>query len=255
MGYPIKPRVPRIKWSDSLTKGIIFNTPFYERGGTSAKDIVNKKNCSFGGISNPTWTSHVPGSGLKFNGTPGATTTTSYVVASTSKILASLVNSSLFIIIRTSTNYSGMTNGITLWSERASSGNDIWKLEIPGETSPAVANSIDFVHRDDAGTLDFIRSATVAKINDGKIHFIGFSKRGTSLILYVDGFQYFTGTLTGNDTMTNAIQTYLGGDLGDNTSNYDGNMFQVVAWNRTLLPQEFKQLYSNSWRIYNQESD
>jgi hypothetical protein len=224
-----------INWSNPLSQGLRIAIPMSEGSGAPFDYARNTKS-SFGGST--TWTKQLPGLGLSFS--------SSYVLVNSGKILAGQVNSSVFAIIKSS----GVgSNGTPIYCERASSGNDIYKLQLRNDGGGTVG-SLYFTYRDDAGTLTQIAASTA--LTDDKVHVVGVTKRGTAIVLYVDGIQVQTGTLTGNDTMTNTIEARIGADAGDAATFFVGSMYHLLGWNRVILPNEAKELYVNSWQIYQQ---
>jgi hypothetical protein len=244
----IKPISPVIGRSSPLAKGLLFALPMFERGGVTTAEVLTKTPKSFGGSVNPSWIMDDFGPGLDFNGVPG-NTTTSYVVSSTTPVMATLVNSSLLVIFKTASNFTN-ANGVSLYSERSDGGEDIWKFDIGGDTGLSVQNHLQFIHRDDDDTLTLIRDSGVADINDGKIHVGVVTKEGTLITIYLDGVSYLSGSVDGTDTLTDAVQAYIGGDLGDNEANYPDYIYQVIGWNRTLLPWEVRSISKDPWQIY-----
>ncbi len=149
-----------------------------------------------------------------------------YILVKSGAVLATQTNASIEVWFKTS---AGGTTAQCLYCERAASGNDIWKLEL-ADTS----RKIQFTHRDDAGTLNFITSTTAA-LNDGVWHHVVMTKAGTAIILYVDGVSVKTGSLTGNNTYTNAgLESRIAGDKGDSSVFLNGLICNVAAYTATL---------------------
>ena len=160
-------------------------------------------------------------------------------IATATAILASRVNSSVVLWMK-STCLPDPTNIPALYSERASTGNDIWKLEIVNGTK-----ALRFTHRDDAGTLDSKTNASGISVVNGKWHMVTLTKAGTAINLYVDTVLDLSATLTGSDTMTNSIYPIVGGDQHDATCLYTGLIDEVSLWTRTLSISEIQDLYYN----------
>jgi hypothetical protein len=101
-----------------------------------------------------------------------------------------------------------------IYTERAASGNDILKLEFGGTgTGGASAGVITLTYRDDAGTLNRIN--TPLAYDDNGWHHVAVTKDNTAVVIYVDGVQRTTGTLTATDTFTNSgLEAWIAGDKG-----------------------------------------
>lgn len=61
-----KPLAPIINGNNPSTRGLIFNVPFFERGGANVKDLLST---NFGMTGSPAWSNNVFGSKVTFNGT------------------------------------------------------------------------------------------------------------------------------------------------------------------------------------------
>lgn len=175
------------------------------------------------------------GYALSFAGNLG----TSYVINKTNKIIATFTNASISLWFKTRTTGNPSGNGYALYAERAASGNDIWKVDMFG--SGGDIGKVGLTHRDDAGTLTQLKS--VATYNDTNIHHLVITKSGTSIVIYVDKV-LASGTLSGNDTLTNAgLEAWSGGDKGDNLANFDGTIDDIRLYNATLTANDVANLY------------
>lgn len=111
--------------------------------------------------------------------------------------------------------------GVTIYSERGSAGNDIWKLAFDDN-----ADSCEFIHRDSAGVLSRVQFTTPETA--GVWAHVGFAKSGTGVTCYRNGASDGTGTLNGSDTLTAAsTESRIGGDLGDSSADYNGLISEV----------------------------
>ncbi len=172
-----------------------------------------------------------------------------YVTASTTKILASLVNSSVSMWVKNSLTVASTTaNDFTLYSERAASGNDIWKFDVDsGKAVPGNIGKLEFTHRDDSGTLDFLAAQTTVTVNDNTWHFVELTKSGSSIVIYVDGVSRGSASLSGNNTMTDSISDFFALDkLGDpNFTQYVGAMDEMRLSNTNRVQNWVTTEYNN----------
>lgn len=172
------------------------------------------------------------GTCLNFNGT------TAFVLLKTAFILGGQTNATLIVWINTTRIPPNGSVLPTIYSERASSGNDIFKLEIN------TTGRIRLTYRDDAGTLNQPTNNSGIIVNDGKWHMVAVTKIGTALVLYVDGVSDNSSVLTATDTFTNAnTQVRLGHDLPDASSWYFDYMDEVILYTRGLTPTEIANIF------------
>lgn len=173
------------------------------------------------------------GAALSFNGS------SSYVLVKSGFLLGGQANSSVSMWIQNSQAVPG--GGIALYAERASSGNDIYKVEIRNGS-----NSLGFTFRDTAGTLSQPHGTVV--INDGKKHHLVITKAGKTIKGYVDNVLDFTSTVTTSDTLTNTgIESRLGSDKGDSSAWFAGIIDEVQLYSRALTPEEVTSLYNGQY--------
>jgi hypothetical protein len=126
----------------------------------------------------------------------------------------------------------GTSNGYPLYAERGATGNDIWKLEMSGDVAGGHIGKLQITYRDDAGTLDFIKSNGV--VNDGQWHHIAITKSGTTVVFYIDGSSSGGGTLSAGNTFTGTVESRIGSDKGDNTALYTGLVDEIRLYNTVL---------------------
>src|SRR5882724_9700439 len=60
----ITPRLPVIDWKNPLAKGLVFDVPMFENGGTIAREIASKISGTFN--NSPTWSLDRYGQNLNF---------------------------------------------------------------------------------------------------------------------------------------------------------------------------------------------
>lgn len=173
------------------------------------------------------------GTALSFPGTE-----TAYALLKNGAILSALANSSISMWINTSAL--GNTNGSALYSERAPSGNDIWKLRIANGSS-----HLSFLRRDDAGNFDNGVAFTSATVSDGLWHNIVLTKAGTAVNIYVDNVLSGSATLTSTDTLTSGtITSQLGKDDSQTLQSYTGLMDEVRLYNVALGTTDIATLFA-----------
>jgi hypothetical protein len=162
-----------------------------------------------------------------------------YVDLGNTYLLAGQTNASISFWLKTF-NTITVSNELTPYCERATSGNDIFKIELQS------TGRLRFTYRDTANTLNQLSSSTSRVLNDNEWHHVVLTKSGTAITLYVDGRVDFTGTLTATDTLTNANQRVrIGGDAQDSNVYYGGRIAaDFKLYRRALSSEEVTMLYN-----------
>lgn len=222
----------------SLANNIIGYYKFDENSGTTTADATsNRAAGTWNGTLGSEWATGKINSGGNFNGTDN------YVVVQSGYLLGTKTNATWAGWIKTNQTPGG--GGGAIYSERAASGNDIWKIEIAGSSNPNSQGALQFTHRDDANTLNQPGTGTFL-VNDNNWHHVALVKSGTSITIYIDGISRGTGTLTGTDTLTDASPSCrFGTDIQDGTAWYKGLIDEVGMWLRALSAAEVALLYNN----------
>lgn len=224
-----------------FARGLVGCWLFNEGGGNQAVDLSGNQN--HGTLVTPDWAASRNSFALNFDGA----TSGDYVTVKTTKVIADSLNSSVLAWIKTTSG--GQNNGNAIYCERTGTGNDIWKFD--SLDAARSSNGIQFVHRDDAGSLTFVYAVTEIVINDGIWHFVAVTKAGTSITLYVDGVVDTTGTLSGSDNFTDAgIESWIGGDKADGLSRWPGLIDSLWTYNRALSAVEIAYLYRESYAMF-----
>lgn len=164
---------------------------------------------------------------------------TQYIIAKSTGGIIAGVNWTISVWMNTTVTFIGPQRAI--YSERASSGTDIIKLDFQDSTSQTQA----FITlRNDNGTLLQTRGAT--SINDGIWHYVVGVKSGTSVFLYVDGNQdNTTGVWGGTDSYTDSLQSWIGADPGDTNSRFLGSLDEVRLSTSARSADSIKTEYNN----------
>lgn len=171
----------------------------------------------------------------------------SYVLNKTSAIVGGGSAWTVSAWIRPSVNTT--VDGIATYCERASSGNDILKIDGFDEGAGNVSNKAFFItYRNDAGTLLQCRGNHTDIYTDGQWHHVAGVFNGSTIQLYVDGVANgsacsWSGS---NNNFTNAgIQSWTGNDIADATNAaFNGGVDEVRIYNRALSSSDITQLYN-----------
>ena len=162
-------------------------------------------------------------------------------------ILSNLADCSYFVWVSNVTSSDDAPNGDTTYCERPS-GTPIWKFTTHGDSVDEGTPS--FVHRDNSSNLTRVHCTT--SIEDGGMHLVGFTKKGTALRYFVDGKFTNSATLNGNDTLT-TDDPCIGADLtGVSTTGVNELMYSHYAWARALSDEEAHRIYdpTSRWDIF-----
>lgn len=197
-------------------------------GGLYAQDVM--------GLYHGTFSNTVSGAAGLLKSDPDQATTFSgtgtYIQVSAALILGAMVNSSVVVWL----NASAQAADKILYGERNAAGNDIWEFGMQATTGRPI-----FTHRTDSATLDQLATTSGTYTANGT-HMFAVTKAGTALLMYADGAQVFSGTLTGNDTLTQASLSQIGADSVG--ANFPGVLDEVALFNRTITAAEIARLYS-----------
>ena len=171
---------------------------------------------------------------------PGVTTfsSTAYWKIGNGVLLGNKSTFSIFAGWKVSSTINGGT-GRAIYSERATSGNDICKL-----TWGTSAEVLRVVYRDDAGTLTNTNSAGSVPVNTYNV--VGTVRTSdTSFATWINGQRDSTFSPAGmTATFTNAnMQRWIGNDAAATTSSCsDGIVNWVACWTRDLSATEIAAL-------------
>jgi len=222
----IKPSLPILDRSNPLTKGLVACYPFFERGGTTLRDISGNNN--HGTLTNmdpaTAWVKTPMGSGLKFNGV------NNYVVVPNSASL----NFTQFTIeawIKTSQT----TIAMIVQKYASASPNYGYALAM----NTVTANQINMWVGGGAWT-----SASFTW--DGNWHHVAGSYDGVTVRVYVDGVLLASQAQTHNQSN----EPLHIGSFGSAGYFFNGTIIVGDICNRVLTNKQIAQLYADPWAMY-----
>lgn len=167
------------------------------------------------------------------------------VQVSTSRIIAGLDNSTAFAAYSRDGATTATGSGRAFYCERSES-TQIFKFGIKN-FSPVT--EVSFTFRNSSSQL--INSATSATINASlALNTAALVTKGSaSRTIYADG--------VGNENTTNYANSFTAandcricGDAVDPASFYNGGVFYIALWGRSLSAEEIKELSKNPWQIF-----
>jgi len=136
-------------------------------------------------------------------------------------------------------NVNSASSGGAMYCERASSGNDIFKID---NGSNFDGFTVGFVQRNDAGNLTQIKTS-VSILNSNWTN-ICVTNNANAITVYINGVSKATGTIT-NSTLTNSgLDARIASDKGDLTQGYNGFISVCQLYNRALTSTEVAQNFN-----------
>lgn len=221
-----------VNFGHPFARGLVGCWLMNEGGGKGIYDLANKNNGIFQATTS--WKSGIKGIATNYNGTDD------WIKVSPSKILSGL--SQFSIIGGIQTTASNIAGGRAIYCERApAGGNDIVKLD-------SLENNVGFiVYRNDGGTLT--RSFGTTVINNGMYHLLCGVRDSAGCKFYTDGKLEDSDARVGNDNLTNAVDSRIGGDPQGVTNDYSGLIFFIYLYNRAIIHSEIRSLYEAPYQF------
>jgi len=231
--FSTKPQLPVLNLKHPLVKGLLFDAPFFERGGSITRELRYR---TTGALTNsPTWKIGSAGLAIDFG---GATQALTYTTTS-QQALTSFVSFEFLLFTRTNTG--------RIFDKRGAAFR--YAIQYDG----AAANDLKFFagFSGTNGTWDTpAASFPLNQINHVAIVYDHTSTASVPII-YINNIKQSVTTTTppvgtGNTDGTNL---HVGNNSTPN-SNMDGYLYYMRYWNRLLSRSEVNKLYNNPWCIY-----
>ena len=190
--------------------------------------------------------------------TPGTDRNNGLILA-TGALLGPMQKSTVLAIANTSAGIipaGGLTTdgligagGNALYSERAPTGNDIYKLGLAATGGPTL--NAEFVYRNDGGNILQQRVNIGTASADGRMLAIAAVKSGTAHSVYCNTVSSVGTSGSASSAFTNAnIQRRIGSDVADGTCAWNGQILLVAGWSRALSADEIAGLRDNPWQLF-----
>lgn len=221
-----KPIIPIIDWSNPISKGLVLDVEFFERGGQNIQDLVSKVKTTVSGTLSR---------GSDINGAVRVFSRTQYINIPDSTLLDFTAGCTVHALIKLSNTDPNNT--------------------IISKRSAYDATGIPFELNCDGQTISWRVIGSSANQTTGNINSIGIwyhivgTWDGATQKLYRDGIELLSQSRSGTITANNATAT-IGGLPSAGGEQFGGSMSFVRVWNRGLSPSEIKQLYKNPWAHY-----
>lgn len=231
----IKPSNPIINWGNPITKGLVFDAPFFEGAGGKSFNLVQNIQGVF--TNSPTWQGGLYGKELSF-GSLGGNTAVSYTT-NDNRINSTLMSyEAVFKIHASAGQYRRPIHVGPAYP------NARWDWEIDG--------GFKFNAPRSGGTDGNWRISTpTTEVYHHCVITMDWSSNSNVPRIYVDGKeQSVTTNLTPTLTPQNANNIVT---IGNETALNQGWGKPIVytrLWDRLLTPTEVKQLYIDPWCIY-----
>lgn len=224
----LKPRIPTINWENPITKGLFINIPFFEKGGLTTLETINKIT---GTITGATWISDIYGPALSF---AGGASTNNVVITRTIQVLRSV---EVYFYYKATD-----ATARRLWDW---TNNDLFLID----------NTPRFQYQPNWSTSSAAYMVTTPSANAWHHLIITYDggSAANNAIIYLDGV---APTVTKSGTNTGSLNGGTSALTIGNTAAvnrcWNGYILYYNRWNRILNAQEAKQLYTNPWQIYTQ---
>lgn len=238
MPTAVKPLLPKIDWSNPITRGLVFDAPLIEKGGSSPVDLVYKQKGSF--TNTPVWGVSAGGSGLSFTGhdTDRVTFNTLAPQNNVHRISVEI----LFVADATP------SDGDRLFHKGQSAGAGARYFQA-GEW---VNGQGLFVAGDWSGNQGAWRTPLPST---GVLHHYVVTYDDTSTsndpIVYLDGQrQTVTEVVTPSGTRSADTSSLWIGNSYTGSFSWKGKIYYTRYWNRILTHREVLELKRNPYQIY-----
>lgn len=239
MYYLPKPQIPIINWNHPIAIGLVFDMPFFERGGTNPNDIAWKKTGTLS--SGVSWKNDIYGSGVSF---PAGTTDNININQPLLNLLTSGKPFTMMSLFKINAANSNTRNFIELFGNGASR-SDIWFQFSNGAT-----NQLAFGFTPDGSS--FPQVTWTSGWTASSTHLAFGIWDGATQRLYADAdasFKASNNQSTGPGGQNSPEFTEIGNASGRSNS-LDGILYVFRIWMRTLSANERISLYANPWQIY-----
>lgn len=235
--YQLKPRRPVINPDHPLTRGLVFDAPLFEYGGTVTNDIVGRMKGTVT-ASGATWEQNLYGTDLAFS---AAASNVAYTVPTNGK-LESLTKMS-YEVLWLCNGLGGASVG-RIFEKGSTNGY----LTVFATTSTVMEVFVGFSTTAGVWTFPFTENAWYHMV----VTYANASVANNPIV-------YLNGVPVTVTTGTAPVGTVLADDttmnIGNNsagTRNWAGKIAYTRAWNRILNASEAKALAANPWAIYKQ---
>lgn len=231
-----KPIIPQINWNNPLSKGLLFDVPFYEGGSSNSKDIVNYVK----GVNtnSPSWVRDVYGNSLKC-----AVASSQYVDYGSPANLTLNRNFSIMLLFKINSLDASASRALISHSQNG------YYLRV---NSTGGGSTLQFIKSQVAGIV-----ASITAISPGIWYMGGITVDSLStanVVIYLNGEREnaVTSALTYNGNIK-SLKIGAEENNGAGIQEYlDGTIAYTRIWNRVLSDTEVKQLHTNPWQIYTQ---
>jgi hypothetical protein len=229
---------------NGLTKGLIFDLPFFERGGLTYRDIISKNVGSSSGSGIPTFSRGPYGYNALFDGTDDITTFTS------NNSVNNLTQFSIELLIKI--NSPALTNDPCIFKKHTG-GTGVAGTEYFGIR---YSNASKYIYMETGfGTTcgQFGTGANSIDFNIWNHIVVTYNYNATTDVplFYINGKSITTAVLISPSGAKDTDDTnmYLG-NRSDALRPIQSNISYIRMWNRILTAGEVSDLYSNPWEIY-----
>jgi len=225
---------------NSLTRGLVFDLPLFERGGTIMRDLVFKKQ---GTVTGGSWAIGPNGPYMVF------TDSTNVITFTTVAQQQNLVNMSVEVLFKPTSHVDSGTGDPRIVRKGSTATGEVWTLQ----TTNTNNQSFSFSYGWSGGSGLWI-APSFSAWDEVVTHIVAtYNNSSTSNqpSLYQNG-ELVANTVSSSPAgaiLTDDNNLYVGNiQAGDRGAN--GGLYYVRIWNRILRASEVKMLYRDPWQIY-----
>jgi len=225
---------------NSLTRGLVFDLPLFERGGTVMRDLVFKKQ---GAVTGGSWAIGPNGPYMVF------TDSTNVITFTTVAQQQNLTNLSIEVLFKPTSHVDAGTGDPRIVRKGSTATGEVWTLQ----TTNTNNNSFSFSYGWSTTSGLWI-APNFSAWDEIVTHIcVTYNNSSTSNApkMYQNG-ELVSNTVSSapsGSILTDDNNLYVGNrQAGDRGAN--GGLYYVRIWNRILQASEVKNLYNNPWQIY-----
>lgn len=235
---PVKPRKPILNGEHPLTRGLVFDSLLFERGGTSPLNLAGQLKGTFAGA--PAWITDKYGAALSFS---GASDQVSYSLPSTSPMESMAVMSYECMV-----NMTGLGGGSVGYVVMKGPGGGAPYFLISASSVPGLQILAVWTTTNGSWTVPMTENAWHHVVVTYVMNV------SATPVVYIDGVQVTvtTAQAPAGSAPSDSASVWIGNN-GSGTRNWAGYISHVRAWKRLLTQSEVTDLSENPWCFYRQQ--
>jgi hypothetical protein len=231
-----KPQNPQINWANPITKGLIFDAPFFEKATLKPRDVVVGNDSSTLTLGTGGYTIKTQGSAMSYDGT----TTNLFWNTRLYQDSLTVYSYELFVYII------------------GTGGGGLGRLFVKGNGNApgyimANITATDLQFNIQAATTSGQWASAVPSSNVWHHIVFTLNEVAQPAKLYVDGnLQTLTTTTSSSGARQGESAHLYVGNTQSGIRGWNGYISYIRQYNRILIPNEIRSLAANPWQVYKQ---